>query len=195
MWQMKENKLPYESISANETIIWNVVKNDMRPDTLWTICNHLKSEPRKTFSEKCCKSESSFLQLTKFMDFPLTPKTYNRSIKKVPEILASKRTVEKSSTGSLRKTRLSINQNQIIVRKKLFGSISSPSDEAVVVSPDLDMQKLFLDEKLHQRSPERILWIESEYVRTYKDCWNRVKSQRYSAIKLLSIFERFISSL
>lgn len=189
---MKENKLPYESIHANETVIWNVVKNDMRPDTLSTISS---KRGRFKLPQKSCKSESSLLHAVKLWDFQLTPKSSNRSIRKVPEIIVSKQTVEKSSTGSLRKTRVGFAKNQLVVRKKLFSSISSPSDEAVVISPDLDMQRLFLDEKLHKRSPERIIWIESEYVRAYKDCWRRVKSQRYSAIKLLSVLQQLISSL
>lgn len=194
MWQLKENKIPYESIHDNETIIWNVVKNDMRPDTLTLSKNSKTNASNKNLSRKFCKSES-FLRVTQLMDFQLTPKSSNRNIEKVPEILVNKRIAEKSSTGSSKRTRLGMNKNQLVVRKKLFGSISSPSDEVTDVSCNVDMQNLFLDEMLHKRVSQRIQWIESEYVRTYKNCWKRVKSQRYHAIKLLSVYEKLVNSL
>lgn len=65
MWQMKANKIPYESIEASETIIWNVVKKDVRPDTMFATYDKSYVEG-KTRTEvdtyKCSKSETSSLQ-------------------------------------------------------------------------------------------------------------------------------------
>lgn len=82
MWQMKENKIPYTAIQANETILWNVVKHDMRPDSLGII-NMLRKEGDVIKKQRInSKSESSFQQFKKFISSSLTPRTYNRNIQK-----------------------------------------------------------------------------------------------------------------
>lgn len=34
MWQLKERKYPYEEIDNNDIIVYNVVKNGLRPNTV-----------------------------------------------------------------------------------------------------------------------------------------------------------------
>jgi hypothetical protein len=198
MWQMKENQIPYASIYANETIIWNVVKNDLRPDSLKA---KLLSDEPKMFKQSrkvgdghhCSKSESSFLQVKKFISLPLTPKSYNRNVEKIPEILVNKplRMVEKSSYGSHQKNRIFKNHKQLIIRKKLFESKLSPKLE----SEENEDCEIFIDHQLYLRSPEHILLVESEYVKIYSDCWNRDKSQRYDAVKVSENLRKLIDLL
>lgn len=202
MWQLKENKIPYGSIRANETILWNVVKRDMRPDSVGII-NNLRDEPNVVKrSHINCKSESSFLQLKKFISSPLTPRSYNRSIQKIPKIFLNKsvKMVEKPLHGTHQKSCISKNRKQLLIRRKLFDAKLSSSLEidgfdGSEQDSDIDMRNLFVDTQLYLRSPEQILFAENDYDRTYRDCWNRDKKHRYKAIEVQDILKKLLNSL
>lgn len=108
--------------------------------------------------------------------------------------------VYKPTYGSHHKNCISRNRNKILIRRKLFGAKLPSSleiDDNDGVEPDLDvyMRNLFVDTQLHLRSPEQILVAESEYAKTYKDCWNRDKKHRPDAIRVQSVFEKLLNSL
>lgn len=202
MWQMKENQVPYGDL-PNETVMWNVVKNDMRPDSHWRNFTEFHGKQNsmgaQAAKEFCSKSESSFLQVKKFIDLPLTPKTYNRNLERLPKILIGKPSVviERSTFGSLQKNRTLKGKKPILKRKQLFHSKLSPSIEIEdnVPATDLDMKDLFIDQQLGLRSSESILQVESEYIKIYTDCWHRDKHQRYEICKVLNVLQNLISSL
>lgn len=199
MWQMKENRIPYGSLE-NETIIWNVVRNNMRPDSLKACMdeNHIVKKSRKMVeTQHLSKSESSFMQVKKYISLPLTPKTYNRNREKVPEIFINKplRLTEKSSYGSHQKNRIFKNNKHFLIRKKLFESKLSPKLEGDENEEATDLQELFVDHQLCLRSLEDILFVESEYAKMYSDCWSSEKSQRYDAFKVFNVLQRLINSL
>lgn len=199
---MKENQVPYGDL-PNQTVMWNVVKNNMRPDSHWRNFTEFHGKQNSTSAyivkEVFCKSESSFLQVKKFIDLPLTPKTYNRNIERLPKILIGKPLVviEKSTFGSLQKNRILKGKKPILTRKQLFHSKLSPSSEVEDNAPeaDLDMKDLFIDQQLSLRSSESILLVESEYIKIYTDCWHRDKHQRYEICKVLKVLQNLISSL
>lgn len=95
MWQMKENKIPYSSIHDIETIIWNVVKNNLRPDTCPSV------EAQKSPQLSCYQPNKIFDKR----------KPFNEN---VPRIV-----VEKSSHKKLRVTK---NKRKVLQRRKLFDS-------------------------------------------------------------------------
>lgn len=201
MWQMKENKIPYWQIQENEIILWNVVKRDMRPDSL-EIINMLKDKPNvfKRFRINS-KSESSFLQLKKFIRSPLTPKLYQKSIQKIPTILVNKslKMAEKPIYGSHQKAYISKNKQQLLIGRKLFDAKLSSSLESDDYDGDknskVDMENLFTEKNFYLCSPETILFAESEYDRACRVCWNRDVKHRYSAVKIQSIFKDLLNSL
>lgn len=196
MWQLKENRIPYGSLE-NETIIWNVVKNNMRPDSL-KVCKdviHVAKKPR-VFVEThhLSKSETSFVQIKKYISLPLTPKSYNRHREKVPEIFINKPMwlAEKSSYGSHQKNRIFKHNSRLPIRKKLFESKLSPKFEDDETN---DLQELFVDHQLCLRSPEDILSVESEYAKIFHDCWSSDKSRRYEAVKVFNLLQKLINLL
>ena len=197
MWQMKENKIPYWQIQENEIILWNVVKRDMRPDSL-EIINMLKDKPNVLKTSRInSKSESSFLQLKKFIKSPLTPKSYQ----KIPTILINKslKMAEKPIYGSHQKAYISKNKQKLLIGRKLFDAKLSSSLENEDYDGDknsnVNMESLFIDKNLYLCSPEKILFAESEYDRAYRNCWDREVKHRYNAVKIQSIFKELLNSL
>lgn len=197
MWQLKENKIPYGFLT-NETIIWNVVRNHMRPDSLKVTLLNDDSKISKRSPHEICqfsKSESSFLHIKKFFSLPLTPKSFNRNVeRRIPEILINKplRFLEKSSYGSHQKNRIFKHHKQQTIRKKLFESKLSPKFEVDELS---GAEELFVDPQLSTRSAEAILLAESEYVKLYKECWNCDKNRRHEAVAVREILQNLIKSL
>jgi serine/threonine protein kinase len=193
MWQLKEGKIPYASIHANETIIWNVVKKDMRPDSLkLKFVDDEPPMPRKylKLSETSqCKSDSSFLRVAAHL--PLTPKLSNQ---KLPEILINKlqRTGERNYRQKLKVKR------QPAIRKKLFSASFSPNfdgEAEVEEVSDESMRDLFIDHQHFLRSPEKVQLIETKYVQMYRSCWHRDKSKRLSALKVHDSIEKWFNYL
>lgn len=188
MWQMKENKIPYSSIQANETIIWNVVKNNMRPDSselnLPSYQTPIAKKSRRAFETIQCKSDSSFLQVKKSGNLTVTPKS-NQIVNK------RKLFVSKESLGGV-----SWNK-KFFIRQKLFESSLSPDcdgeDENEEPSSENMFRDLFVDRKL--RSPEQIQLVERQYVSMYKSCWSSDRERRFDALKAFDTLQTFINLL
>lgn len=167
MWQLKENELPYGSIYSNEIIIWNVVKNNLRPDC---INAKLKTSSHLNVPDKLtCKSEIKFLQVKKYINSPLTPKSYIRSSEKVPQIINKNlKLQEMTHYGSNQKYRVVKKPRRNFEScKKLF---QSPKEEHKERSSDSEFMQCFRDAEIHLRSAENVLSVESEYVKIYSRC-------------------------
>lgn len=192
MWQLKENELPYGSIDSNEIIIWNVVKNNLRPDCINSKANSFLNVPDKLLT---CKSEIKFLQVKKYINSPLTPKSYNRNSGKVPQIINKNlKLQEMTHYGSNQKYRIMKNPKRNFEScKKLF---QSPKEEQQGKrSSDLDFSQCFRDEEIQMRSAENVLFVESEYVKIYSRCWAPDPSVRYCADDICDSLENFVSML
>lgn len=189
MWQLKENKIPYEKIHANEIVIWNVVKNDIRPDSRkiarWSDEANISNRSSNLLEETSqgCKSECSYLRAAKFIT--LTPKSINRNSLKIPEILINR-------YGSHQSNRI-YNSNKRLLRKKLFESKLSPKIKGDDKGSRDDIQNLFIDRLT--RSAESVWKVEMEYVNLYRKCWSRDKSCRYVAKEVYNILQKLIESL
>ncbi|CRL06352.1 CLUMA_CG018967, isoform A [Clunio marinus] len=162
MWQMKANKIPYDCIVENETIIWNVVKNDMRPDSITV--NFVNKAFNDVTKQQHSKTELSFHQLKKVINSPLTPKFFKRNIENVPDVLINKplKLLQNLSDATFVPKNQSLKiQKRVSSRKKLFDShLSSPKQLKNEIKSIDDRQNLFIDEKLHLRSPGAILLVE-----------------------------------
>lgn len=195
MWQVKENKIPYGTTLANETIIYKVVKEHMRPDSLKFRSS--VDEP-VSLTKEATKSETSLLKVKKFVDMFLTPTSYNRR-QKNSENNSRKPPVGigKSLHGSQQKNCIST-KKQIYIGRKLFDS-KLPSklkiQEDYEDDSDDDMRELFIDSQLSLRSPKSILLVENEYDKLYTNCWNHIASRRFVATEAANIIEKFLCLL
>lgn len=198
MWQLKENELPYSSIYSNEIIIWNVVKNNLRPDSINSklrinAAHHL-NVPGKI--NAACKSELRFTHVKKYINSPLTPKSYNKNGGKIPQIINKNLKLQEiTHYGSNQKNRmLKRSERRFESCKKLF---SSPKVEKEDSSSDEESEfaTLFRDDEIHRRPAECVLSIESEYVKIYSRCWASDPSLRYFVDDLCDLLDNFASLL
>lgn len=194
---MKENELPYSSISANETVIWNVVRRDLRPDSLKLrfLCTKALNRPRSSIDEPSPRSlsESSFLQVKAINDSPITPKSLKQNLEMLPEIAFKRiKRCEKSVFASLQKNQIVKIRKEHATRKKLFDSKQSPTPIGDYKDEN-SLQQLFTDRQ--PRSEELIALVEEEYAAAYKRCWSRDKSERHSAAQIKDLISDLIESL
>lgn len=194
MWQLKELELPYGSIYSNEIIIWNVVKNNLRPDSI-NPNTKIKSKAQmlQVNENKSCKSEIKFLQVEKYVSSPLTPKSYNRSSEVIPRIINKNlKLQERSLYGSNQKNRIYKGKTILDSRRKLFENLqTSPAVEKC----EHEFIECFIDLDICSRSPDKILLLESEYVKIYKNCWSQDPSSRYSADEIFNSLQNMITLL
>lgn len=185
MWQLKEVELPYGSIYSNEIIIWNVVKNNLRPDSIDSSSPKIKTTLQVT--DKSCKSEIKFLQVEKYMGSPLTPKSYLRGSEMIPKIInKTLKLQEKSIYGSNQKNRIRKTRTNFESCRKLFANVQP----AAIENSEPDFVDCFIDSNIYP--PEKILLLESEYVRIYKNCWSQNPSSRYSADEIFNSLKTMI---
>lgn len=186
MWQIKENLIPYGTALANETIIYNVVKEDMRPDSLKaTLLADLPVKDKTTFT----KSESHLLTAKMHIDLSLTPNSRDRKIDKLKEIRRPKNTIGKLVNGNHQKKQSKSYQ------KKLFSSNIAAKSRLQSDESEDDVQDLFPDSEFFMRSFGSEVLLENRYVEMYRNCWSRDKSCRYEAIKTVSVIEDLLSML
>jgi serine/threonine protein kinase len=191
MWQMKEVELPYGSIYSNEIIIWNVVKNNLRPDSIDSSSPKIKSTLQVN-EKKSCKTEIKFLQVEKFISSPLTPKSYNRGSELIPKIInKTLKLQEKTLYGSNQKNRIRKSRTSLESCRKLFTNLQSvPS---VIETSEQNFIDCFID--THIYAPDKILLLESEYIKIYKHCWSQDPSTRYSADEICKSLNNMITLL
>ena len=199
MWQMKELKIPYESILSNETIIWMVVKKNIRPDSTGISMpnneiNFVQRFGRFLEVKQCSKSESSFMELKKIVDSPVMPTYSIRNIDKNPRILMNKplRVSERSLYGSHHRNK--IPKKHEIIRKKL-SNCKIISNIFTQDQDDLDMSQIFIDSQLCLRLPEQILLVESEFIRMFRNCWHRNKHERNTAFEVANKLQQLLNVL
>lgn len=198
MWQLKTNKIPYGLTLANETIIYNVVKEDMRPDSLKELL--LISKDSKSSSRSTSKFDSPLLRTDRIITLSLTPVNNRRNFENIPELCFAKKPsimIGKSLHGSLKKNSLS-NKKYYCNRRKLFGSKLSGKIEIhneYEDDLDTDLKELFVDNQLKFRSLESVSLVEKEYQELYKRCWDRDTNHRYEATEVINIIKKLICLL
>jgi serine/threonine protein kinase len=190
MWQLKEVELPYGSIYSNEIIIWNVVKNNLRPDSIDSNSPKIKNTLQVN-EKKSCKTEIKFPQVEKYIGSPLTPKSYLRGSEMIPKIInKTLKLQEKSIYGSNQKNRIKRTRANIESCRKLFANVQ-PAIE--IENSEQDFIDCFIDSTNYP--PDKILLLESEYVKIYKNCWLQDPSLRYSADEIFNSLKNMITFL
>lgn len=179
MWQLKENEIPYQTIKSNEIIIWQVVKNNLRPDSTLLIHKKLNEKPieiRRDDSKKLFRMSLDIKSLT-------------------PKKLLIK-SIEKSSKSDFKqsRTKCDIIGSENIIRKNLFESIllDSLNNEN---EDDEEFYNFLTDQQFYQRKPESLFKIENEYKRLYKACWDEKHLFRPDVEKIYNLIEKFINYL
>lgn len=179
MWQLKENEIPYQTIKSNEIIIWQVVKNNLRPDSTLLLLNKSNEKPIEIRKDDSIKLFRMSLDIKS-----LTPK----------KLLI--KSIEKSSKSDFKqnRTKCVIKGSENIIRKSLFKSklLDSLNNENEV---DDDFINFLKDQQFYQRKPESLFKIENEYIRLYKACWDDKHLFRPDVEKICDLIEKFINYL
>lgn len=174
MWQLKEYKIPYGAIHEIEAIIWNVVKNNLRPDSCASVEN-----PKVSI-----RFESPY-QRNKMNDTPLKRKSYKGSSENIPKIFVDK----SGNLSSQKKFRPANEKRKSLEGRKLFESNIDGCDE----DEDREMNNLFIDHC--ERLQERVSMVEDKFVKLYQQCWHQDEAQRYSASEVTETLHSFIKLL
>jgi serine/threonine protein kinase len=187
LWQLKEGKYPYEKITNNDFVVYNVVKKQLRPDT------ELNGYFLENFEEdlKLCKCNRNKKLLSHFK----TEQFLTTNLQKIQEIinLSSSPKLHKpqpkiviTSPENDRKKSIKIN----LFRKKLFDSKGGQKLRSEIK----DFQQMFVhSDQLESSSQEVILNAEMEYVKLYKACWIQEPKDRPNAYKIKEILENCLS--
>lgn len=183
MWQLKQNEIPYQTIKSNEIIIWQVVKNNLRPDSTLLLLNDLNEKPMEIRRDDSNKMLRMSLEVKS-----LTPK----------KLLIKSSEKSSRSDFKLTRSRCAVNGSKNIIRKSLFKStlLDSLNNENEV---DDGSTKMFInyltDQQFYLRQPESLFKIENEYVRLYKACWDEKHLFRPDVEKICNLIEKFINYL
>lgn len=183
MWQLKENEIPYQAIKSNEIIIWQVVKNNLRPDSTLLLLNELNEKPMEIRRDDSNKMFRMSLEVKS-----LTPKKW---------LIKSS---EKSSRSDFKQNRskCAINGSKNVIRKRLFkskfldslNSENEDGDESIKV-----FINFLTDQQFNLRKPENLFKIENEYMIMYKNCWDEQPLFRPDVEKICNLIEKFINYL
>ncbi|XP_070498626.1 serine/threonine-protein kinase mos [Chironomus tepperi] len=183
MWQLKENEIPYQKIKSNDIIIWQVVKNNLRPDSSLLLLNELNEKPIDIRRDDSNKQFRMSLEVKS-----LTPK----------KLLIKSN--EKSSRSDFKQNRSKcvIKGTGNVIRKSLFRSkfLDSLNNENEVGDESTKVFINFLtDQQFYLRKPESLFKIENEYIRLYKACWDEKHLFRPDVEKICNLIEKFINYL
>lgn len=186
MWQLKENEIPFASIKCNDVIIWQVVKNNLRPDSTVLLLSELKE--RISSSEKLlrnhqyCKSDLfDTLQVSPKLNTPAKSFSANRKPSRT-EVM-KKRDIKQD--GSRYRNDKS--------RKNLFvDKLKVVQDEVEPSSPKC-FQNLFADGgDLQLLAHEKLFHIENRYIKLYKSSWHEDPMMRPSIEEIISLLQEFL---
>lgn len=93
MWQLKENEIPFESMKSNDVIIYQVIKNNLRPDSTILLLNELNEnicfQEKSTRNNFYCKSD--FLDTMKLSPNLNTPNRSNCKLSSRTEVKKKKK--------------------------------------------------------------------------------------------------------
>lgn len=95
MWQLKENEIPYSPIKSNDVVIFQVVRNNLRPDSTLLLLNDLEklSFKEKITRSQCCKSDLFETKLSPKLNTPTNNALSRSGNRKLPrtEVASKKR--------------------------------------------------------------------------------------------------------
>ncbi|CAH1723852.1 unnamed protein product [Chironomus riparius] len=183
MWQLKENEIPYQTIKSNEIIIWQVIKNNLRPDSKLLLFNEFLEKPINIR-----KGNSSKLFRMPLEVRSLTPK----------KLLIKSNEKSSKSDFKLNRSKCVMKGSENVIRKSLFKSklLDSLNNENEVEDESTKVFINFLkDQQFYLRKPERLFKVENEYIRLYKASWDENHLFRPDVEKICNLIEKFINYL
>lgn len=189
MWQLKENEIPYSAIKSNDVVIFQVVRNNLRPDSTLLLLNDIEksSFKEKIMRNQFCKSDLFETKLSPKLNTP------------------TKAPLSKSASRKLPKTELSTKKRDKILeihrdtkkrsRKNLFlenfMSIDINDDEYGAETPKY-FKNFFADSSPCDKH-FKLFDIENNYINLYKACWNQDPFLRPSTEEVFKLIQQFIS--
>ncbi|KAG5680870.1 hypothetical protein PVAND_010351 [Polypedilum vanderplanki] len=197
MWQMKENEIPYHSIKSNDIIAWQVVKNNLRPDSTLLLLTELNEsirlyQPMQNFNQFCKSNE--FLQIP--INKSSTPVSFIIKHGKVAHNSLSRsdfkrdKAIKLSESSNLRSIKKLSRRNLFDSCKSINLLMNIENDQNASDENYKNLLNLF-DNDYH--SPHKELFqIENEYIRLYKACWDKNFNQRPNIKDICNTLKKLI---
>lgn len=191
MWQLKENEIPYQTIQSNEIILWQVVKNNLRPDSALLLLHHVddNSVLGKANSKLFCQSDLTTNSNNILKDTSLKRTSTPLSIIKKPsapfKLLSSS---QNSKNAKLE--RIDCKSLDLLV------DIDNEENDA-----DVSINKflnLLLNDQLSDHFSllhEKIFELENEYIKLYKACWHKKQSVRPRIESIYILLKNYIDCI
>jgi hypothetical protein len=182
MWQLKENEIPYSSIKSNDVVIFQVVRNNLRPDSTLLLLSDLeKSSFKEKINRSQCKSDLFETKLSPKLNTP-TNRSGNRKLPRTEKIASKKRD---KIYEIHRETK---NRS----RKKLFVEKLKVIDTDEGAETPSCFQNLFADSSPCDKH-EKLFDMENNYINLYKACWHQDPLMRPSAGEICKLIQQFIN--
>jgi calcium-dependent protein kinase len=179
MWQLKENEIPFDAIKCQEQIIWQVVKNQLRPDS--TVL--LLSEMNENFCSQKEKSHRSYQYCNSdlFDTLKISPQNSLKQSRSANKKFPRTEVMKKRDSKPFDRSNLKHS------RKVLFVENLQPLPETTEISTPKCFQNLFSDKNLQLRHSEKLFHIENNYIQLYKRCWHTDPMMRPNLAEIMSI--------
>jgi hypothetical protein len=199
MWQLRENEIPYSTIKSNDIIIWQVVKNNLRPDSTLLLLREMNESCHLNFptSNEICTSDlmSKFLHGTLKMSLTPVPTVTNRRAvcKNLSrsDFKRDKLLLKSANSPTLRSTK-KVSRKNLFDCKSIDLLMTIESDKNEGASMD-NLLRLF--ENNNNPYHEKLFLIENEYIKLYKACWHKSADKRPRIEEFYSSLTKFIDCL
>lgn len=185
MWQLKENEIPYSTIKSNDVVIFQVVRNDLRPDSTLLLLNDLEklSVKEKIKRNQFCKSDLFETKLSPKLNTPT-----NKLHRKLPRTeIASKK----------RDKILEIHrETKLRSRKNLFRENLKATDADTEEGGETPkcFKNLFADSSPCDKH-EKLFDMENNYIKLYKACWQQDPLVRPSTDEVCKLIQQLYNSI
>lgn len=182
MWQLKENEIPYSAIRCNDVVIFQVVKNNLRPDSTILLLNELNE---KLSSKEKLQRNNQYCKSDVFDTLKLSPQLNN-----TPKAAALTNSVNRKKTraesGLKHRDKLHKSRKNLFMENLKSITVDNESDP---LTP-----KCFLNvfSNTHSYSHENLFEIENNYINLYKACWQEDPSMRPSTEEVYKLIQQFL---
>lgn len=192
MWHIKNNEIPYSSISSNDIVAYKVVKNDLRPN--FDQISSLKVPGMKLGHDCLCEQFIGDLRnipVIKITSPTSTSSDFNNFFKvrkfNLPSDLtrsASPRKDKKYFPKKISKELIfseNLSKKLILEHSPLKQMSNSPIKDKIT----------FLEQIFEEQSTSAI--IEADYEKIYKKCWNKQANLRPKSDELLTSLKELLN--
>lgn len=193
MWHIKNNEIPYSSISSNDIVAYKVVKNDLRPN--FDQISSLKVPGIKAGHSCLCEQFSGDLRnipVIKITSPISTASDFNNFFKErkfnvpVNELIrsASPRKAKINFPKKISKELIfseNLSKKLILDHSPLKQMSNSPIKDKIVFLEQIFEEPVSIDKR-----------IEAEYEKIYKNCWKKQANLRPKSDELLTSLKELL---